>query len=77
MADRLPLTPDEFRALAQRLGAPFFVLVCEAPSQELCRRLAQRKDDASEATAAVLEQQLAWVESLGEDEQPFVVSPDT
>ena len=68
---------DEFRALAQRLGAPFAILVCEAPPEELCRRLAQRKDDASEATAAVLEQQLAWVESLGEDEQPLVVSPDT
>jgi uncharacterized protein len=60
---------DDFRALAARLGVTFAILACEAPIDELRRRLAARSGDASEATVAVLEQQLQWLQPLGEDER--------
>lgn len=60
---------DDFRALAARLGVPFAILPCEAPIDELHRRLGARTGDASEATAAVLEQQVQWLQPLGEDER--------
>jgi hypothetical protein len=51
-----------FAALARRLGCPFRILACAAPPTLLRRRLAARTGDASEATAAVLDAQLAIVE---------------
>jgi aminoglycoside phosphotransferase family enzyme/predicted kinase len=60
---------DDFRALASRLGVPFAILACEAPADELRRRLAARTGDASEATVQVLAQQLDWMEPLGDDER--------
>ena len=60
---------DDFRALAAQLGVPFAILACEAPIEELRRRLRARTGDASEATVAVLEQQGQWVQPLGEDER--------
>jgi uncharacterized protein len=62
-----------FRALAARLGAPFGILACDAPAEELRRRLRARNGDASEATVAVLEQQLAWLEPLDAEERSVVV----
>ncbi len=59
---------DHFRNLAARLGIPFAILAPTAPTEELARRIAQRKNDASEATVAVLQQQLGWFEPLGADE---------
>ncbi|MDP2107923.1 MAG: AAA family ATPase [Rhodocyclaceae bacterium] len=59
---------DQFRALAARLGVPFAILAPTAPPEELARRIALRQNDASEATVAVLEQQLRWLEPLGPDE---------
>ncbi|MDO8958472.1 MAG: AAA family ATPase [Rhodocyclaceae bacterium] len=59
---------DEFRALAVRLGVPFVILAPTAAPEELARRIALRQNDASEATVAVLEQQLRWLEPLGPDE---------
>jgi aminoglycoside phosphotransferase family enzyme/predicted kinase len=59
----------DFRALATKLGIPFAILACEAPVEELRRRLNARSGDASEATAAVLEQQLQWLQPLGDDER--------
>jgi hypothetical protein len=57
---------DEFRRLAA--GRPFSIVACEAPAGELRRRLLARAGDASEATAAVLDKQLDWLEPLGADE---------
>ena len=59
---------NDFRALASRLGVPFAILAPVAPPDELARRIASRQNDASEATLAVLAQQLQWFEPLGADE---------
>jgi uncharacterized protein len=65
-----------FDALAQRLGCPFHILAPEAPVDVLRQRISARQaqgTDASEATLAVLEQQLGWLEPLDEDERQRVV----
>ena len=59
---------ERFRNLATRLNIPFSILACEAPPEELRRRLRARRNDASEATVAVLERQIQCVEALCEDE---------
>lgn len=61
-----------FAELAQAEGCPFHILACEAPADELRRRISARQaggKDASEATLAVLEQQFGWLEPLGEAER--------
>jgi len=61
-----------FAALAAERGAPFHILACEAPPDELRRRIRARQAagvDASEATLAVLEQQFGWLEPLTEAER--------
>jgi hypothetical protein len=71
---------DRFRALAAAAGAPFLLLDCHAAAGELRRRVAQREaagNDASEATLAVLEHQLATVEPLAADERDSALSIDT
>ena len=58
---------DVFAALAQELGCPLHLLAPEAPLEVLRDRIRQRQaqgNDASEATLAVLEQQLGWLEPL-------------
>ncbi|MBI5786414.1 MAG: AAA family ATPase [Rhodocyclales bacterium] len=66
---------DDFRALAAQLGIPFAILACEAPIDELRRRLATRSGDASEATVQVLEQQVQWMQPLDEGERGVAISP--
>ena len=61
-----------FAELARSEGCPFHVLACEAPPDELRRRIRARQAggrDASEATLAVLEQQFGWLEPLTEVER--------
>ncbi|MBW6485126.1 MAG: AAA family ATPase [Syntrophobacterales bacterium] len=60
---------EQFRNLAGRLYLSFKILACEAPPDELCRRLRARQNDASDATVAVLEQQLKFAEALTEEER--------
>jgi aminoglycoside phosphotransferase family enzyme/predicted kinase len=64
-----------FAALAEDLGVPFTILACEAPKEELLRRLAARRGDASEATATVLEKQFDWVEPLMDAERKIAIVP--
>ncbi len=64
-----------FRALAAGRGAGFGILATEAPARELRRRLIARSGDASEATVAVLEKQLAWFEPLDDGERACVINP--
>ena len=60
-------------ALAGELGAPFFILDCQAPPQLLRQRLLARQGDASEANAALLDALSGTAEPLGADEQGFVL----
>jgi predicted kinase len=60
---------DAARELARELKVPFSILACEAPAEVLRARLLARRDDASEADAAVLEHLRNSVEPLGADER--------
>lgn len=63
-----------FAALARELAVPFNILLAEAPVDELRRRLMARRDDASEATIAVLENQREWFEPLNHGERADVIT---
>lgn len=60
---------DAARALAARLGAPFRIEPCEAPRDELVRRLNARAGDISDAGAELIDRQVAEAEPLGDDER--------
>jgi hypothetical protein len=63
---------DRFRALADRLGVPFHILACEAPVDELRKRIAHRAaqgKDPSEANFQVLDRQLAALDPLEPQEK--------
>ncbi|HSD40743.1 MAG TPA: AAA family ATPase [Burkholderiales bacterium] len=71
---------DAMRELARALGVRFFIATCTAPEAVLRQRISAREQagaDASEATAAVLDLQLAAQEPLGADEQSDAVVFDT
>ena len=71
---------DAMRALARTLGVRFVVATCTAPEAVLRQRLSARERagvDASEASAAVLDLQLATQEPLGADERADAVVFDT
>lgn len=62
---------DAFRALAKALELPFKILAPQATATQLRERILARQaqgHDASEATLAVLEQQMRTLEPLGADE---------
>jgi uncharacterized protein len=64
---------EPFRRLAAACGVAFHVLLCDAPPDELRRRVARRRQegsDASEADVAVLEAQLQVAELPGHDSEP-------
>lgn len=63
------------RSLAQEAGVPFGILHCDAPIDELRRRLAQRQGDASEADTAVLERLAAGAAALTDAELTEIVAP--
>ncbi len=68
-------------ALATRYQAPFVIVQCTAPTEELVRRLTVRavdNRDASDATAALLDQQLRSFQLPDKSEgQLHVCAPDT
>jgi predicted kinase len=68
-----------FRALARRAGARFVIVRCEAPPAALRARLVAREGtgDASDATPAVLERQLAICEGFTAAESGAAVLCDT
>lgn len=60
-----------FQALAAEVGVAFFILAPQASPAQLRERILERlkkASDASEATLAVLDQQMAWIEPLDADE---------
>lgn len=62
-----------FRALAQSCAVPFVIIGCAAAINVLQQRVSKRRHDASEATLAVLEQQIEQLEALDDDELLEVV----
>jgi hypothetical protein len=69
-----------FAAVARSMGVPFRILACEAPVEVLRQRITERQArgaDASEATVAVLEQQLGWLEPLTDAEREQVLPMPT
>jgi predicted kinase len=68
---------ERFRLLAREMHAPFAILHIEASELELRRRVAQRTDDASEATGAVLDRQLQTQDALTGDERERTWTIDT
>lgn len=58
-----------FRSLAHRLGGAFELVAPQTPREELARRILARRNDASEATVEVMEQQLQCFEPPDQDEQ--------
>ncbi len=66
---------EEARALAASLDLPFSILACEAPREVLRHRLAARRDDASEADAAVLDRLCSSAEPLAADEREWAENP--
>ena len=66
----------QFHSLAQRCGAGFAIAAPQAPVETLRERIRAReasRSDASEATLAVLEQQLSYLEPLDAQERSFVL----
>lgn len=66
-----------FAAVARQAGCPFHILACEAAPDTLRARIRQRQvagNDASDATLAVLEQQLQTVEPLTATERTLQIS---
>ena len=61
-----------FFELASKSTVPFEIIECNAPLDELRRRLESRTDDPSEAKIRVLELQLTNHDPLTEDETHFV-----
>jgi predicted kinase len=67
-----------FEALAQQCGAAFAILAPEVTVEKLRERITARQvagRDASEATLAVLEKQLGWIEPLDAHELTFRLEP--
>lgn len=59
---------------ARARGLPVRIFYCSAPLPVLQDRLTSRQGDISDATPALLEQQLAAVEGFGEIDKPFVTT---
>jgi aminoglycoside phosphotransferase family enzyme/predicted kinase len=71
---------ERFKSLAERCGASFVILSCIADKAEMARRIASRAQanaDASEATIAVLENQLLGFVPIRADESAHVIRVDT
>lgn len=69
-----------FRELAEHLQVPFVILHCQAPRDELRRRVRQRQRDGgdpSEANESVLKYQFAHADPITDAERPLVVEVDT
>lgn len=66
-----------FRQLALDCGVAFHIIDVQASDRELCRRIEQRQNDASEATAAVLHHQRQSAQPLSAEELAVVITVDS
>lgn len=60
-------------SVAETQGVPFALIHCEAPEALRREWIRKRKDDASEATEALLEAQQSWFEPLTADEKSHTI----
>lgn len=63
-----------FQQLAEQLDVEYRIIDCQAPFNELCRRLRLRENDPSEADVNVLQAQMKNHDPIGDNELPFVKS---
>ena len=71
---------QQFKALADRLGASFVIISCVASREEMAQRITRRaidKADPSDATVAVLNQQLESLVPLQAEELRSVIQVNT
>ena len=72
---------SKLRRLFQKLAAdckvPFHIIAFEASDEELCCRIKQRQNDASEATVAVLRQQQKSAQPLSKQERSCAIMINT
>ena len=66
-----------FKKLASEGGVKFIIIDFQASDEALNRRVTQRKNDASEATLAVLKQQVQSAQALSTEEQAYVITVNT
>ncbi len=66
-----------FQTLAKQLNAGYVILQINAPAEILRQRIAQRKNDVSDADLAVLEHQLANLQPLHQEEVKNVITVNT
>jgi aminoglycoside phosphotransferase family enzyme/predicted kinase len=62
----------QFESMARDLNLEFQIITCDAPFNELCRRLRERGPDPSEATVDVLKRQMETHDPLTTDELQYV-----
>ena len=65
---------ERAQALAREAGVPFAIIDCQAPPAQLRERLATRRNDASEATAQVLDLLQSADEPLTAQERALVLA---
>jgi uncharacterized protein len=68
---------DLFRQLADECGVQFLIVDFQASDEELCRRVRQRQNDASEATIAVLQHQHQSAQGFSAEEQAHLITINT
>jgi aminoglycoside phosphotransferase family enzyme/predicted kinase len=68
---------EQYQKIAMDCGVPFFIIDFQASDVELCDRIRQRQNDASEATAAILMQQKKSAQPLSNQEQSHVITVNT
>ncbi len=66
-----------FRQLATECGVQFLIIDFQASDEELCRRIKQRQNDASEATLDVFRHQLQSEQPLSAEEQACLITINT
>jgi predicted kinase len=67
---------EKFGQLAKRAGSRFGIIECSASVIELERRIRERRADASEATVAVLHEQILKQEDLTQEELGYICNQD-
>lgn len=68
---------EPFQKLAEQLKTPYIIIEIAAPTEILRQRIAQRKNDVSDADLAVLEHQLSNWQPLQAGEKKVAIPVDT